>query len=134
MNELPLPPYGRIMQAYQDAKILPESDIYYPSWDIYVGRDAPQIAKLRLKKQDGIACYLPYGHDYQDYYWPISDQNIEIINVGFVTVNFIKKMSIFLSSRYKPKSLIAYGDIWDISEEAFIPSNVIILFKGETNE
>src|ERR1700676_737053 len=105
MNDnLPLPPYGKIMRAFQDERIFPGKDIYYPSWGIYVGKNAQYFAKSNLENNNGISSYLPYGKDFKEYDWPIHNQNIEIINTGFTTVNFIKKMAMYLFITYKPKS------------------------------
>ena len=131
-HKLPLPPYGRIMQAYQDAKIFPERDSYIFGWDIYAGTNAINDAKETMtsfhKNTNHVACYLPWGHDYTEYRWPIIDQNIFLYNSGGLSKNFIKKMAIFLFQTYQPKILVAFSAC---DEQLKDTSDVITLYKGK---
>lgn len=129
-NELKLPPYGRIMQAYIDANIFPVEHEHYPCWNIYVGRDADKFAKRQLTEGREVSCYLPYNQSYEQYKWPITGQNVCIINVGLFSINLLKKMSVDLFEAYKPKTLIAYESIHSVSDKEYVPANTcIILFS-----
>lgn len=91
-SQLPLPPFGRVLQAYID-----EGIYKIPRIEIYIGRNA-KVKAHNEKKWGDMCCYLPYGDSFVSYKWPVSGQNIMIIDVGDVSDNFIRSMSIHLFS------------------------------------
>lgn len=125
-KELPLPPYGKIMQAYIDANVFPLESECWPVWNIYIGRDSDKFARKQIVESKEVSCYLPYQQSYEQYRWPITGHNIGIINVGFISINFLKMMAIDLFAKYKPKTLIAFESIHNINDKEYIPTNSVV--------
>jgi hypothetical protein len=86
-KRLPLPPFGRVIQAY-----LEENVYKIPQIDIYIGSQGKAKA-YREKKWGELCCYLPYGDSYLAYKWPVQDQNIMILDMGGITSDFIIMMA-----------------------------------------
>jgi len=103
VGSLPLPPFGKILLAYQDEKIQLVNPIY-----IFVGQESKEAAYFH--KQHGELCtYLPYGHDYRQYRWPIFDQTVIVECLGLMPVNFLKKMIADLFSTYYPRQIMYHS-------------------------
>ena len=75
---LALPPYGKILLAYQEQNIPYE---FYIS--IFVGQDAKQIA-YKQKCIGALCSYLPMGEHFTKFNWPIVNQRIIVDADGSV--------------------------------------------------
>ncbi len=73
---LRLPPFGRILQAYQHHQVLLKKMIY-----IYVGKTGKEDACYWIKYGE-VCTFLPYGEDFNLYDWPVSDQVIIVNDTG----------------------------------------------------
>lgn len=100
VKSLPLPPFGKILLAYQDEGIRLTDPIY-----IYVGPDAKKTAYINKQDRE-LCCYLPYGHDFKDYRWPIFDQSVVVDCIGLTPISFLKKMILTLFSMYYPRQIM----------------------------
>lgn len=83
---LPLPPFGRILEAYLNENVKLIAPIY-----IYVGHKAKEIACAQ-KRMGTMCTYLPQGEDHKRYHWPIKDQKIVIDDTGFSSAIALKRM------------------------------------------
>ncbi len=86
VHELPLPPYGSVVDAYQKEAIRLEFPIY-----LCIGRNAFDEAKLN-KSYGILSLCLPYGKSLNDYRWPIKNQKIILTDTGGLSVIGMKKM------------------------------------------
>ena len=115
-NNLPLPPYGKVLLAFQQEGIILDFPIY-----IMVGKDAKRIAYNHIRM--GMRCtYLPYGDQPERYFWPIAGSHVVISDCGFVSGLAIKKMCHHLLCVYAPQ------DIWLQSDHSPLE-----YFKGQAN-
>lgn len=112
----PLPPYGRIVAAYQQESIKLEFPIY-----IYVGKSGKSEAYAQ--KRIGTMCmYLPYGDSADQYQWPIENQKVVIMDTGCSVPMSLRRMAAHLLT-YKPRVIFIYED--GMPGELIVP-------KGET--
>lgn len=85
-QRLPLPPYGKILELYQDQTIQLSFPIY-----IFVGKNAKQEAYLN-KSHGVMSSYIPKGFNFEDFYWPIKDQKVILFDTGASTVMGLNKL------------------------------------------
>jgi len=93
---LPLPPYGKILQAYQDSKIQIIGNIY-----IYVGQGGKQEVETDLQRQI-LSMYLPHGDDYRCYRWPVNNQHLVVKDTSLTSLNMLQNMCLHLLTVYNP--------------------------------
>lgn len=101
INNLRLPPFGKILAAYQESKINLKTYIR-----IFVGQDGKRFAYDDIQYIGGLCTYLPYGDDYMQYNWPISGQNVVIEDTSLTSVMLLRKMSIHLLNIYSPHWIV----------------------------
>lgn len=99
-NDLRLPPFGKVIAAYQEEKIQLDFPIY-----IFVGDHAKDEAYLH-KKIGTLCCYLPYQEEVANYRWPITNQKVLIQDTGGIKVTEIKIIAFYLLTNYNPRSLV----------------------------
>jgi len=89
-TNLRLPPYGRILQAYQYHQVHLKKMLY-----IYVGKEGKEYAFHFI--QNGEVCtFLPYGQDYKLYEWPVAGQTIVITDTGGMEEATLKRFCVHL--------------------------------------
>jgi len=103
-NQLPLPPFGKILEAYIEEKI--KLNIYIT---IYIGKEAKERA-FYFKKLGELCCYLPYGQDYESYRWPVLDQKIIIEDTSLSSVIFLKKMCSYIFFQQNAACVYLHSD------------------------
>lgn len=94
-----LPPYGKILKAYQEEKVHLERPIY-----IFVGSNAKQEA-YKQKIFGTLCTYLPENEDFTQFDWPVFQQKIVVEESGKAALILLKKLCIYLLD-FKP--LIIY--------------------------
>lgn len=103
-KDLPLPPYGKIIKAYSDSKV-----DFHTGLRIFVGKNAKEIAQNEIRRFCMPCTYLPYGDSYEKYHWPIEGQEIILRDFGLVSVNFLKKMCIYLLQNHSPRQIALFS-------------------------
>jgi hypothetical protein len=98
---LKLPPFGRILEAYQQESIKLEYAIY-----IFMGQSA-SLAAYRHIKTNILCTYLPEGHDFHDYDWPIGNQKIVVQECGVVVLEDLHKFCLHLAT-FAPRVLFLH--------------------------
>lgn len=98
-----LPPYGRILQAYQQESV----HLQIPIW-IYVGKSAKEDA-FHEKRMGFMCSYLPYGEDFSRYKWPIEEQKIIVQDTGGMSNIDLKKFCIYLI-KFNPRVIFIYSE------------------------
>lgn len=102
-QKLPLPPFGRILLAYQQDKVSLDPPIY-----VYVGIDGKK--KAYEQKRMGILCsFVPYLDDPTQYNWPVTDQKIVVIDTGSLTKQQWKAICVCLM-QFKPRVMFVYSE------------------------
>lgn len=112
-----LPPFGKILAAYQAESISLEWQIY-----VYVGKDAKNNAYV-AKRQGSLATYLPYGDDYKAYKWPVHEQKIVMQDTGGMNQIELVKFSFYLLNN-GARVVFLYSD--EYPHELYLP-------KGRTS-
>jgi len=85
-----LPPFGRILLAYQQESIRLNSHI-----TIYVGKDGQDEA-FAEKRAGFLATFLPYGDDFRSYKWPVSEQKLIVQDTGAMKAVDLTKFCFYL--------------------------------------
>lgn len=80
-----LPPYGKILKAYQDLGIIPNYHVY-----VFVGKDSYKQARNFIATQ--VCLCLPYDRDILDYDWPIHDVKLLVIDTGGQTYQQLERI------------------------------------------
>jgi hypothetical protein len=89
LQHLALPPFGKILKAYQDENIRLKDQIY-----IHIGKDCKQFAQADINVGSLASYALPeYFHSYE---WPIYSRLIVLMDHGDSTAADIKKISFHL--------------------------------------
>jgi hypothetical protein len=111
-DNLPLPPFGRILLAYQEQRVRLNFNVY-----IYVGKKAKDHAHQEIR--DGlIATFLPYGESATAYRWPVREQKLIIIDTG--GLSYMSAMNACLTiMNYQPRLIYFYSD--EHRNEMFLP-------------
>jgi hypothetical protein len=112
-----LPPFGRVLLAYQHESIRLDFPLY-----IFVGKNAKEEAYSH-KKAGSFCSYLPYGDSFEKYNWPIKDQKIVILDTGFTVKLALHKMCHYLLETYSPRVIFLHSDTH--TNEIFLPKGVI---------
>ena len=97
-----LPPYGRILLAYQQESIPLDFSI-----TIFVGNRARELC-FNYKKAGSMASYLPDGENFESFNWPIRNQKIIVSYSKDVTPVMIKLFCLHLLT-FSPR-VIFYSD------------------------
>lgn len=113
LERLPLPPFGKILDAYSQENVHLERPIF-----IYVGKSAKEEA-IAQKKMGTLCCYLPFGDDQSKYRWPIKNQKVVIEDAGSNSENFLYKMCLDLIQFYIPKVIYLYSEKY--RNQLFLP-------------
>lgn len=98
-NDLRLPPFGKVIAAYQEEKIQLDFPIY-----IFIGVHAKDEAYAH-KKIGTLCCYLPYQEEVDNYRWPIFNQKVLIQDTGGIEATEIKIIAFYLLTNYHPRTL-----------------------------
>ena len=98
-----LPPFGRVLLAYQQEKIRLNHSI-----DIYVGKEA-EVCAFSAKCSGWLCTFLPYDQDFTQYDWPIKNQKIIIEDTGGMTLSDLKKFSVHLLT-FDPRVIILFSE------------------------
>lgn len=89
---LRLPPFGRILDAYTREKVSIPSTI-----DIFIGNNAKNVVEAAYaNKRWGFCTYLPVGHDFKQFEWPINNQHVIIIDLDHKTPEFAARFAVHL--------------------------------------
>lgn len=103
LDNLRLPPYGKILQAYLHEKIHLKNPIY-----IYVGDEAKEMAYS--EKCNGNMCtYLPENEDFNRYFWPIYKQYVILYHTGGIPVVQLKRFGFYLLT-FNPRLIYLFSD------------------------
>lgn len=97
-----LPPFGRILLAYQQDSIPLDPTIY-----IFIGKNGFNDAKAHLQLGTLATC-LPYGENFTDYNWPIKDQKVILADSDHITLNHLKLFGMHLL-RCEPRILAIHS-------------------------
>lgn len=111
-DHLRLPPFGRILQAYQEQKVRLDYSIY-----IYVGKVAKDHAFADIKC-GSIATFLPYGENGLLYRWPINEQRLAVIDTGGMAIFALKHFCCHLMS-FNPRVIFLHSE--EHPNELFLP-------------
>jgi hypothetical protein len=114
-----LPPYGRILLAFQEATIRLQFVLY-----LHVGKNSKEDAYADISM--GTFCtFLPYGDDYKKYNWPVQRQNVCVFDSGETEEGLIKKMCLYLFQNFNPRTVQTFSDN---------PNNGFYLTREKLNE
>lgn len=116
MQNLLLPPFGRVLLAYQQESIRLDFTIY-----IFVGKNARKEA-VSCKKTGTLCSFLPYGESSKKYKWPIKEQKIIVLDTGFSRHIELKKICHHLLNVYQPRVIFLHSE--DYPNEIFLPKGV----------
>lgn len=112
-----IPPYGKVLIAYQQESIRLDFPIY-----IFVGRYAKEQA-IAHKKTGTLCSFLPYGDLYEKYNWPIKNQKVIVVDTGFTVEIMLHKLCFHLLDTYLPRVIFLHSETY--LNEIFLP-------QGET--
>lgn len=106
----PLPPFGRVLLAYQQESIRLDWHI-----TVYVGKNSKDQAFVD-KRAGQLATFLPFGEDFNNYRWPVREQKLIVLDTGSMKEIYLIKFClhlidagahvIFLYSEQHPNQLI----------------------------
>ena len=103
-NDLPLPPHGNVLLAIQKEGIRLKFKLY-----IFVGEHAAEVCRYNLS--EGVrGTYLPYGHSFEKYFWPVKDQEVIVSECGLTSRIAVKKMCHHLLTTYKAKCVLFHPE------------------------
>jgi hypothetical protein len=103
-DNLLLPPFSRVLLAYQQERISLEFPIY-----IYVGKEAKDEAFAQ--KRFGTLCsFLPFNDDVIRYRWPIKDQKIVVYDTGSMPLVSLQKICLKLLT-FEPRLVYLWSQI-----------------------
>ena len=103
-SRLQLPPFGRVLAAYQQENIQLNFPIY-----IFVGKNSSR-GRFRLRKKMGTLCtFLPVGEDFTRYEWPVNNQKVILYDTGDLSMDQLKKMSLILLN-FKPSLIYIWSE------------------------
>jgi len=105
MTQKILPPFGKILLAYQKESIRLEFPLY-----IFVGKNSKEEA-ITHQQMGVMATYLPYGDAYQKYDWPIGDQTVVVVDTGCTVSLWLKKMKYYLGKNYQVKNIFILPEV-----------------------
>jgi hypothetical protein len=88
-KKLPLPPYGKEAFFLLSMGVKPRNDIF-----VYVGEKAWQKANVWEDKQ--VLLCLPLGENPANYFWPVSDCPILLIDTGKLSLFDIEEIAYYL--------------------------------------
>lgn len=100
---LSLPPFGKVLLAYQQESIRLDFPLY-----IFVGKNSKEEACAQ-KRMGTLCTFLPYGDDYATYNWPIANQRVIVVDTGFMSSIGLKKMCYGLLT-YNPSVIYLHSD------------------------
>ena len=82
-----LPPYGKILLAYQNESITLKNSIY-----IFVGKNS--FKECKIQKEFGVlSTCIPEDKSYSQYEWPIKNQAIVLCDCGGMDLVELKKIT-----------------------------------------
>jgi len=102
-NRLQLPPFGRVLAAYQQENIRLDFPIY-----IFVGKNASEEG-FAQKKMGTLCTFLPAGEDFTRYEWPVNNQKVILYDTGGLSMEQLKKMSLILL-KFKPNLIYIWSE------------------------
>jgi hypothetical protein len=110
---LRLPPFGKILRAYQEEKI----QLYKPIY-LFVGQEGQRRAYS--EKKFGLLCtYLPFEDSFERYNWPLTGQHIVMEDTGMSDKIFINKFCLHLLEYYTPRVIFFYSET--LENQLFLP-------------
>lgn len=105
-NTLPLPPFGRILEAYCAEKIRFPYQIH-----IYIGTTEKNRNEiLTAKRWGGMLTYLPNNTAFSDYRWPVENQNVLIFDLAIREADFARQFAAHLIKNYSPKTVVIQSE------------------------
>jgi hypothetical protein len=111
-----LPPYGKVLIAYQQESVRLEFVLY-----LFVGKQGRQEAYLN--KASGTLCtFLPYGDDYKKYNWPIENQSVCVFDAGQNEAGLMKKLCLYLFENFNPRTVFTFSD--DTNNSVYISREI----------
>jgi|GEM_PF-2963527 hypothetical protein len=102
-DQRPLPPFGRVLLAYQQETIRLDHPIY-----IYIGKEARDEAYTQ-KRMGTLCSYLPNNDDVSRYTWPIYGQHIIVYDTGGLSSTTLHKICFHLL-RFGPRVLYFWSE------------------------
>lgn len=102
-NRLQLPPFGRVLAAYQQENIQLNFPIY-----IFVGNNASEEG-FAQKKMGTLCTFLPVGEDFARYEWPVNNQKVILYDTGGLSIKQLQKMSLILI-KFKPNLIYIWSE------------------------
>ena len=111
-----LPPFGRVLLAYQEESIKLEFPIY-----IYVGKEAKDEAYTQ-KRMGTLCSFVPFTDYVSHYAWPILNQKIIVYDTGGLSRLALHKIC-FQLMKFKPRILYLWSS-----------EHPCQFFNGEKNE
>lgn len=102
-NRLKLPPFGKILLAYQEQRVRLNFSIY-----IHVGRGAQAICFDEVKN-GFLASYLPENESFSSYQWPVYQQHIVLTDHGGLSLKELHKMCAYLLN-HKPRLVYLWSE------------------------
>ena len=112
MNKLP--PFGKILRAYQEQKVCLDFQIY-----IHVGQDAQQHA-FNDVRHGVLASFLPPDIDMLSYDWPILNQYVVLVDHGETILNDLHRICVHFLS-FNPRLVYLWSE-----------KHICQFFKGAT--
>jgi len=103
LEKLPLPPFGKILQAYQEESVKLAVPIY-----IYVGKNSKEEC-IAQKKYGTLCCFLPFGESHLNYRWPVFNQKLVIEDTGNIPARELKRMAADILQKYQPRVIFLYS-------------------------
>ena len=102
-TRLQLPPFGRVLKAYQQENIRLDFPIY-----IFVGKNASEEG-FAQKKMGTLCTFLMDGEDFTRYEWPVNNQKVILYDTGGLSMDQLKKMSLVLLN-FKPNLIYIWSE------------------------
>jgi hypothetical protein len=113
LQRLPLPPFGKILDAYCKESVHLDRPIY-----IYVGKSAKEEA-IAQKKLGTMCCYLPFLENHKNYHWPITNQKVVLNDSGLNSEIELYKMCLDLVQDFNPRVIFLYSE--SFKNQLFLP-------------
>lgn len=99
-----LPPFGKILLAYQEQRIPLNFSI-----SIHVGKKAKDHCFQEIKT-GSLASFLPENESFFSYKWPVFNQHIVLLNHGGYSLQELQKMCAHLLN-HKPRLIYLWSEI-----------------------
>ena len=97
-----LPPFGKILLAYQASKVALDKPIY-----IHIGQQAREHCFAQVKHGD-LASFISDDISLKEYVWPIHDQCIYLIDHGGLSLLSLQKICLYLL-KHKPRIIYVWS-------------------------